>query len=168
VRGRASQRQRNIVGRSPGVCAAWNPTRLLIVFRKIFKRGAQECVKISISDQSRDVYSLQGPVVQRQSLNFRSHLRLFGESNCKRLYRVSKSDFKTLVSLLEPYLRRSKRFNTIASSTDPNVMVANALRFLAGAKALDLRWPYGLALSTVYAVIDGTLDETPDAINTLS
>jgi DDE superfamily endonuclease len=37
-------------------------------------------------------------------------------------------------------------------------MVAVALRFLAGSNALDLGWPYGLALLTVYAVIDETLD----------
>jgi DDE superfamily endonuclease len=164
LRSRASQRARSIIRHSPGGCAAVNPTRLSIVFRQIFKCVAQECVRISISEQSRDVYSLKGPVVRRQPLNFRRHLRLFGESDFKRLYRVSKSDFKTLVSLLEPDLRRSQRFNTIASSTDPSVMVAVALRFLAGAKALDLGWPYGLALSTVYAVIDETLD----AINTSS
>jgi hypothetical protein len=37
-------------------------------------------------------------------------------------------------------------------------MVAVTLRFLAGAKVLDLGWPYGLAQSTVCVVIDETLD----------
>jgi DDE superfamily endonuclease len=36
-------------------------------------------------------------------------------------------------------------------------MLAVTLRYLAGAKVLDLGWPYGLADSTAYALIDETL-----------
>jgi hypothetical protein len=76
----------------------------------------------------------------------------------KRLYRIDKSDFHRLVALLSTDLARTRqRRDNIASAIDPKVMVSVTLRFLAGAKVLPLGWPYGLAQSTVYAVIDETL-----------
>jgi hypothetical protein len=44
-------------------------------------------------------------------------------------------------------------------------MVAMTMRFLAGGKVLDFGWPYGVANSTIYTLIDETLaalDATPD------
>ena len=70
---------------------------------------------------------------------------------------------------LEPDILRAHRLDTIASSSDPNVMVAVDLWPITGAKAvdlwpitgakaLDLGWTNGLALSTICTVINDTLD----------
>jgi hypothetical protein len=104
-------------------------------------------------------YWVKGPVVEREPLDFVHHLQLFGEQLFKRMYRICKSNFQILVSLLEPDLFRAcVRRNCVASTVHPNVMVAGTIRFLAGAKVLDLGCPYGLAESTVYVVIDETFD----------
>jgi hypothetical protein len=81
------------------------------------------------------------------------------ETNFKCLYRLSKDDFLALVSLLEPDFRRvQSRPHGVASSIQPLAITAVTLRYLAGAKTLDVGWPYGLPDSTVYAVIDEVLE----------
>jgi hypothetical protein len=54
-----------------------------------------------------------------------------------------------------------------AGSMDPRVMIAIILRFLAGAKCLDLAWPYCIALPTVYSAIDETLAVIDDAMQNI-
>jgi hypothetical protein len=57
-----------------------------------------------------------------------------------------------------------------AESVDPTVKVSITMRFLAGGKVLDLGWPYGIADSTLYTIIDETLaamDATLDNIKFL-
>jgi hypothetical protein len=98
-------------------------------------------------------------LVERQSLDFTFHMNTLTDSVFKRLYRLGKHDLMSLVRMVEPELSRTQtRPYGIASSVNPKVMLAVTLRYLAGAKIHDLSWPYGLADSTVYAIIDETLN----------
>jgi hypothetical protein len=86
----------------------------------------------------------------------------------KRLYRLGKQDFTSLVRLVEPELLRAQtRPHGIAYSFSPDVMLAMTLRYLAGTKVLDLTWPYGLADSTFYTIIDKTVDTLNILLNNI-
>jgi DDE superfamily endonuclease len=47
-------------------------------------------------------------------------------------------------------------------------MTAVTLRYLAGGRILDLGWLYGLGDSTVYAVIDETMDAIDAALQNIT
>jgi hypothetical protein len=86
-------------------------------------------------------------------------MRHMTETNFKRFYRLCKDDFIALISLLEPDFRRvQSRPHGVDSSLLPLAMTAVTLRYLSGAKILDVGWPYGLQDATVYAVIDEVLE----------
>jgi hypothetical protein len=86
-----------------------------------------------------------------------------------RLYRLSKGDFANLVSEIDPRLSRThSRPHGCATAVDPRVMTAVTLRYLAGGRILDLGWPYGLGDSTVYAVIDKTIDAIDAALQNIA
>jgi DDE superfamily endonuclease len=107
-------------------------------------------------------------VIEREPLDFPFHMKTLTDAFFKRLYRLGKQDFTNLVRLVEPELHRAQTLpHGVASSVIPDVMLAVTLRYLAGAKVLDLSWPYGLADSTVYAVIDETLDALNILLNNI-
>jgi hypothetical protein len=101
---------------------------------------------------------LGSPNWTRGHFDMDSHLIALQPGYFKHLYRLSKETFLELVTLITPRLERKKsRGMGKASSMDPRVMTAITLRFLAGAKCLDLAWPYCIALPTEYCAIDETL-----------
>jgi hypothetical protein len=107
-------------------------------------------------------------VIEREPLDFPFHMKTLTDAFFKRLYRLGKQDFTSLVRLVEPELHRAQtRPHGVASSVSPDVILAVTLRYLAGANVLDLRWPYGLADSTVYAVIDERLDALNILLNNI-
>jgi hypothetical protein len=96
---------------------------------------------------------------QREPLDFVVHSESLTDTYFKRLYRTSKEEFKSLLSLIVSDLRRSRtRPLWIASSADPRVMLAVTLRYIAGANVFDIGWPYGLGDSTLYSLLDKTLE----------
>jgi hypothetical protein len=88
------------------------------------------------------------------------HLIALQPGYFKRLYRLSKETFLMLETLIAPRLARKKsRGPGKADSVYPLVMLAITFRFVAGATCLDLAWPYSISVTTVYYVIDETLDD---------
>jgi hypothetical protein len=88
---------------------------------------------------------------QREPLDFDFHTESLTETYFKRLYRTSKEEFKSFLSLIESDPRRFRtRPLGNASSADLRVTLAVTQRYLAGARGLDIGWPHGLGDSTVY------------------
>jgi DDE superfamily endonuclease len=91
-------------------------------------------------------------------LHFDQHMSRFSDAKFTRLYRLSKQDFSSLVAKLHPTLARSHTRPEGSSTFVPvPIMVAMTLRYLAGGQILDIAWPYGIADSTTYQVVDETL-----------
>jgi DDE superfamily endonuclease len=71
---------------------------------------------------------------------------------------MPKAEFTKLVEKLSPTISRNHTRPVGSSeSVDTRIMVAITMRFLSGGQPLDLGWPYGIADSTVYMVIDDTI-----------
>jgi hypothetical protein len=97
-----------------------------------------------------------------------SHLIALQPAYFKRLYRLSKQTFLELATLITPRLERKKsRGLGKAGSMDRRVMIAITLRFLEGAKCLDLAWPYCIAIPTAYCATDETLALLDDAMQNI-
>jgi hypothetical protein len=116
--------------------------KLALVLNVVAARAAHDCIDIAVFPDKKWQHSVKGRVMGREPLDFVKHMVLLGEGLFKRLYRVDKSYFHRMVALLSTDLARTQqRRDNIASAVDPNVMVAVILRFLAGARVLDLGWP---------------------------
>jgi DDE superfamily endonuclease len=91
-------------------------------------------------------------------LHFDQHVSRFSDAKFTRLYCLSKQDFSSLVAKLHPTLARTHTQPEGSSASVPvPIMVAITLRYLAGGQILDITWPYGVADSTAYQVVDETL-----------
>lgn len=67
--------------------------------------------------------------------------------------------FSMLLNIISPHLKKQHRSREAAvPSVTVEVMLAVTLRILAGASYLDVSWPYGIDVSTVYKVFGQTLD----------
>jgi hypothetical protein len=104
-------------------------------------------------------------LLRREPLCFDIHVEHFNSYKFARLYRISKEDFASLVTLFDPRLRRThSRPDGCAAAVDPRVLTAVTLRYLAGGRILDIGWPYGLVDATVYNVIDELIDAIDAAL----
>jgi DDE superfamily endonuclease len=92
-------------------------------------------------------------------IDFDAHMSRFTEKRFSRLYRLSKSDFLAFVEEISHTISRThSRPVGSAESVDPRVMLAVTMWYLGGGQALYLGWPFGIADSTTYQVIDETLE----------
>jgi DDE superfamily endonuclease len=92
-------------------------------------------------------------------VDFDAHMSRFTEKRFSRLYRLSKSDFLAVVGEIFPSIARThSRPVDSAESLNPQAILAVTRRYLAGGQALDLGWPFGIADSTTYQVIDEILE----------
>jgi hypothetical protein len=91
-------------------------------------------------------------------LHFYQHMSRFSDAKFTRLYRLSKQNFSSLVAKLHPTLARTHTRPEGSSASVPvPIMVAITLRYLAGGQILNIAWPYGVADSTAYQLVDETL-----------
>jgi hypothetical protein len=92
-------------------------------------------------------------------IDFDADMSRFTEKRFSRMHRLSKSDFLAFVEEISLTISRThSRPVGSAESVDPRVMLAVTMRYLAGGQALDLGWPFGIADSTTYHVIDENLE----------
>jgi hypothetical protein len=162
VRSRMSRGARGKFGRLSNKTAY-----LTVVLEQVVYEIIGAAIRLTAAPTTRSVKKRY--VIEREPLDFPFHMNTLTDIFFKRLYRLGKQDFTSLVRLVEPKLRLSQtRPHGIASSVNPDVMLAMNLRYLAGAKVLDLGWPYGLADSTVYAIIDETLNTLNILLNNIN
>jgi hypothetical protein len=151
VHGRVSRRARRLFGRSSA-----ESVQLMLVLEQVAHWVKTVAIRLEGVSIPRRLFRLR--LIERGPIDFSQHMNELTDSLFRRLYRLEIQDFTFLIGLLDPDLRRThSRPYGVASSASPSVMLAVTLRYLAGAKVLDLGWPYGLSDSTVYALIDETL-----------
>lgn len=98
-------------------------------------------------------------VRHRTILWFSKHASELSHREFRRLYRLGKETFSKVVDLVNPLCQRKQlRLNSKIASVKVEVMLAVALRILAGASYLDVSWPYGIATSTVYDIFHEMLE----------
>lgn len=94
------------------------------------------------------------PPRERLRLHWSEFRRLrVQDGTFKRMFRVSEHQFDELVRILEPYLIADEdmaRLATSAGPVSPELRVAGALRYLAGASYLDMFHLLGMGVSTYY------------------
>jgi DDE superfamily endonuclease len=143
-----------------------SPTAREHLLQVVTDAVAEECINMALRNAVKETTLLRQAdhhiprrFFQREPLDFGVHSESLTETYFKRLYRTSKEEFNSLLSLIESDLRRSRtRPLGIASSADPRVMLAVTMRYLAGAKVLDIGWPYRLGDTTFYSLLDETLE----------
>jgi hypothetical protein len=97
-------------------------------------------------------------------IDFDAHMSRFMERRFSRLYRLSKSGFLAFVEDISPTISRThSRPVGSAEGVYPRVVLAVTMRYPAGGQALNLGWPFGIADSTTYQVIDETFGHQCDA-----
>lgn len=100
-------------------------------------------------------YSPRRENILRVNFDFRHHMHELTSEFFRRLYRVSKTQFLKLSYMIRPLCeRKQKRLNGTKHSIEVSVMLACTLRILAGANYLDISWPYGLSISSVYSCFE--------------
>ena len=95
--------------------------------------------------------------VLRKRFDFDEHMAMMTSRQFKQCYRLDKYDFTTAVETLFPDADPGPNDKYAMFAFDPRVRLAVALRTLAGAKLLDLWWPYCIGQSSVYSVFHDIL-----------
>jgi hypothetical protein len=109
----------------------------------------------------------KGPVNQRVPLDFDHHSSTMSDAKFRRLYRMSKQSFAVLAGIADLRLQRRIFRSGIAATVDVKIMLAVALRLLAGASYFDVGWPYGISESTVYRIADETLQAIDEVLDNI-
>lgn len=77
------------------------------------------------------------------------------QEDSKWLYRVLKEQFKILVDLVSPKLKRQRRIRTdYLQAIYTEVSLFITLRMLSGESYLDVSWPHFVGNSTVYLIFN--------------
>ena len=102
----------------------------------------------------------------RSRMNWGDHInKLQHENLFERKYRMTHRAFQKLVNLLTPYLKHEGVGHTLRKSQDPistEVMVAAAIRLLAGGSYLDVYETHGMSVQWLYRVRDKVIDAILD------
>jgi hypothetical protein len=138
---------------------------LAVVLEQVSREIIGAAIRRTVSFNARNAKKCY--VIEREPLDFPFHMKTLTDALLKRLYRLGKQYFTNLARAFEPELHHAQtRPHGIAYSVNLN-WLAITVRYLAGANVLDLSWPYGLATSTVCAVIDATLDTLNTLLNNI-
>lgn len=155
-----SQRLYNVMNRSP------------IIFKKLHGRKDKiEASKIYLIRfckywlHMQSEIAMRNRVVWRQSFSFEEHSEQLEDKFFRRLYRITKRQMKELCSLIsEKCTRKQPRPNTITVET----MVCITMRILAGASYLDVSWPYGVSVPSVYKIFHEVLIALDGALKNIN
>lgn len=97
-------------------------------------------------------------ILPRQLFDFTKDVSSIGLAKFRRRYRMGLDTFLALYALirnrLDPEVEKQAG---LGNTADGKTKLLITLRLLAGAKYLDVSWPYGVADSTVYSIFDETL-----------
>lgn len=114
------------------------------------------------------VSSERSRTVSCAPFDFVTHGNKLTSAQFKRLYRMNFNNVVTLRNKIALGCRRTKRSNmNISPAVTPDFMLSNTLPLLAGASYLHLSRAYGIGLSTVFSVSNGTLDVLCNLFNTI-
>lgn len=101
---------------------------------------------------------MKGPVHLRDTFNYDVHCDQLCSKFFRRLYRVSKCQMRLLCALISEFCtRKQSRPNSKIPAIPVETMLCVTMRLLAGASYLDVSWPYGISVPSVYVVFDEVL-----------
>lgn len=113
-------------------------------------------------------FAWKGNVYKRKRFCMRSHVEELTGRQFVRMYRMNYNTFSNLKTLIAPACHRGERHNSqTAPAVSVDVMLCVTLRVLAGASYLDVSWPYGIAISTVYLVFNDTIAAIDHALGNI-
>lgn len=102
--------------------------------------------------------AVKGPVYWRETFNFELHSAQLPDNMFRRLYRLSKKQMRLLTAIIsDDCIRSQKRLKTVMPAIGVETMLCVSMRLLAGASYLDVSWPYGISVSSVYEIFQEVL-----------
>ena len=94
----------------------------------------------------------------------RAEMLFLSDAEFRRIYRMSRASFNTLLQMIRPYLKKeTTRLGEKVKPIIPELRLAITLRYLAGGNVNDLLRLYGVSLRSLYSCVW----EAIDAINTV-
>lgn len=126
------------------------------------------CAVILILKGTMATLSWKWHVHPRKKFNMSKHMRQLTGQQFLRMYRMNVESFMKLKIVIEPLCTRQQRVQcTHAPAVSVDVMLCVSLRLLAGASYLDVSWPYGIGVSTVYEIFEQTIDALDQSLRNI-
>jgi hypothetical protein len=99
--------------------------------------------------------SERGPTIARTRAKILNIQQQLGDPNFRKAYRMNKKRFRNLVRILRPYIPTRRRLNRTPNGPISDALrVSITLRYLAGGSVYDISLSHGVAISTVYKIIN--------------
>ena len=112
--------------------------------------------------------ALKGRVIWRKKFDFNAHCEEVEDQFFRRLYRISKRQMRLLSAIIYDDCRRTQmRKNSKIPAITVETMLCVSMRFLAGTSYLDVSWPYGISVPSVYNIFEEVLFALDAGLNNI-
>ena len=118
------------------------------------------CAGLYIIRRRRNALCSRGASIRRTRLCLSTVVRDLSECEFRRVFRMQKSAFTSLLEMLLPDLQRDTAMALRSSGgrIEPEIRLALTLWILAGASYLDAMMLFGISRSSCYATFHGTIE----------